>query len=100
MRRLFSSDRRYSPDLTVSPRSQAASITVEVPADAELWFAGTKTMQKGNVRQFVSPPLTPGKDFYYRILARWTDDGRTVEQTRTITVRAGEHLQVDFPGPQ
>src|SRR4051812_14539249 len=39
----------------------AALVRVLVPADAELWFNGTKTTQGGTAREFESPPLAPGK---------------------------------------
>jgi uncharacterized protein (TIGR03000 family) len=77
---------------------RAASIRVRVPAGAELWFDGTKTRQSGAERSFRSPPLTPGKTYFYDVKARWTEGGKPVERTRTVDVRAGGRYTVDFTG--
>jgi len=79
--------------------SQAATIQVRVPPDAELWFEGSKTSQTGSSRTFVSPALTPGRDFTYDIRARWMDNGREMVQARRISVRAGAVMSVDFNVP-
>ena len=46
-----------------------------------------------------SPPLTPGQDYTYEVHARWTDDGRTVDRTRKIHVRANALTEVDLTRP-
>jgi uncharacterized protein (TIGR03000 family) len=79
-----------APDNTVT-------IDVRVPdPDAEVWIDGHKTSQRGVARQYVSPPLTPGHTFRYEIRAQWTQGGRKVEQTQSITVQAGQRIAVDF----
>jgi uncharacterized protein (TIGR03000 family) len=76
---------------------RAARVRVTVPAgDAEIWFQGQKTKRTGKVREFQSPPLTPGVNYTYEIRARWRDGDRSITQTRTVPVRAGQHVQVDF----
>jgi uncharacterized protein (TIGR03000 family) len=74
-----------------------AHITVRVPPSAEVWFEGHKTDATGNVREFTSPPLTPGRQFTYTVRARWDDNGRPVEQSRQVDVSAGSHADVSFP---
>jgi uncharacterized protein (TIGR03000 family) len=74
----------------------SALIAVRVPANAEIWFDGEKTSQTGSEREFVSPPLTPGRTFSYDVRARWRDNGRTVDRTRHVDVRAGQRQKVDF----
>jgi uncharacterized protein (TIGR03000 family) len=76
--------------------SAPATIEVHVPANAQLWFEDTPTDQTGEWRRFTSPPLPPDQVFYYKLRARWNDSGQTVEQTRTIEVRAGKTTTVDF----
>jgi uncharacterized protein (TIGR03000 family) len=61
-----------------------ATIEVHVPTNAEVWFDDTPTDQAGEWRTFTSPPLPPDQVFYYKVRARWNDNGNTVEQTRTI----------------
>jgi uncharacterized protein (TIGR03000 family) len=50
-------------------------------------------------RSFSSPPLT-GDGGTYTVRVRWTQGGRTVEQTRTIRVEAGQRISVDFAAPE
>lgn len=73
-----------------------ARVTVVVPDGAELWFNGTKTNQTGKRREFATAPLTPGKAYRYKIKARWIEDGKPVELTQTIRVRANSTQTVDF----
>lgn len=82
-----------------SDKKLPADITVAVPADAELWFQGQKTTQKGALRQFQTPALKPGS-FTYEVKASWEDKGKKVQQTRTISVKAGDHLNVFFTQPE
>jgi uncharacterized protein (TIGR03000 family) len=78
----------------------AAQVLVHVPADAEVWFDGAKTTQSGSGRSFRSPALRPGVSYLYVVRARWKEDGREVEQLQSITVHAGERVNVAFPLPR
>lgn len=76
-------------------------LTVETPADADVWLEGVKSKQSGAARLFVSPPLVQGGKYAYEVRARWKEEGREVEQTQEVAVQAGEKLTVRFPtGPQ
>jgi uncharacterized protein (TIGR03000 family) len=85
-----------STDTSSGNSSNAVLIDVKVPANAELWFDDAKTSQTGSMRQFASPPLDSEHNYSYEIRARWTENGRTVERTKNITVRPGQHLAVDM----
>jgi uncharacterized protein (TIGR03000 family) len=74
----------------------AALIVAHVPEDAQIWFEGEPTVQKGDLRPFTSPPLTPGKDYTYTLRVRWAEDGRQVSQTGLVPVHAGEVHCVDL----
>lgn len=76
--------------------ADAAVIGVRVPPGAELRFDESVTRQTGPYREFVSPTLAPGKDYTYEVRARWTEEGRVVERSRSLTVRAGDRLMVNF----
>jgi uncharacterized protein (TIGR03000 family) len=76
-----------------------ANVTVNVPADAQVWFDDNATTSTGGVRQYVSPPLTPGKGYTYEVRARWIDNGKEVTQTQQVEVRAGANVRVTFPAP-
>lgn len=84
-----------SPPLSAM-RDDTARVKVRVPADAELTFDGQSTSQTGAERTFRSPPLEPGQDYVYEVHARWDADGRPVDQTRKVTVHAGDHVVVSF----
>ncbi len=76
-----------------------AKIVILVPAEAELYFDGTLTTQTGTRRVFNTPALAAGTNYSYSVRAVWTEDGRPVQQTRTVGVRAGASLVVDFTSP-
>jgi uncharacterized protein (TIGR03000 family) len=74
----------------------AAMIAVRVPPNADIWFDGQKTNQKGAVRQFETPALDPGHDYAYEVRARWNENGRNIERTRQVTVHAGDRIGLNF----
>lgn len=84
----------YPPD-PVAPTNQAR-VHVRCPAGAELWFDGTATEQRGNDRMFSTPTLEQGKNYTYEVKARWMDNGKPVERTKVVSVRAGQTTDVDF----
>ena len=84
---------------TTAPTDTQAHVRLIVPADADVWFDDTKTSQTGGVREYVSPPLTPGRNYSYQIRVRWIAGGRPVDQTRKVAVRAGSVTTADFTKP-
>jgi uncharacterized protein (TIGR03000 family) len=78
----------------------AALVEVRVPASAELWFSDEKTQQTGLVRDFVTPELKQGKNYFYTIKARWMQDGKPMERTRRVRVSPGAQTRVDFLRPE
>jgi uncharacterized protein (TIGR03000 family) len=91
----------YSPDASVagSEERDRAHLDVRVPANAQVWVEGQQTRQTGPEREFVSPPLDPNRSYTYDLRARWEENGRMVDRTRQVPVRAGERRTVDFLGP-
>ncbi len=94
----------YSVRYPVSPPLSAiaddtARVEVRLPADAELWFEGQKTAQTGSDRSFHSPELQPGENYVYNVHARWQADGKPVDETRKVTVHAGDHVVVNLTQP-
>jgi uncharacterized protein (TIGR03000 family) len=89
----------------VSPEELAAArrfavVEVRLPAaDAQLWFDDVLTRKRGPDRVFQTPPLEPDRSFYYIVRARWMENGRGVEQTRKVSVRAGRRSVLDFTRP-
>jgi uncharacterized protein (TIGR03000 family) len=87
----------YLPETAAAQADPLAHVTVRLPADARLWFQDTPTANTGPVREFNSPPLTPGGRYTYDVRATWTENGREVTQTQRIGVTAGAYVDVDFP---
>jgi uncharacterized protein (TIGR03000 family) len=92
-----------SPPVVLSGEATPAApavLHVLVPADAEVWVGASPTAQRGPERRFVSPPLEGGRNLSYEIRARWKEQGRDVERTRTVRVYPGDRLTVDFLTPE
>ena len=80
--------------------SGVVQVTVRVPdPNAQVWFGGVPTTQRGPVRQFQSPPLAPGRDYVYEVTAQWNAGGQSITQTRQVRVLAGANVVVDFGQP-
>ena len=72
-------------------------LRVHLPADAKLYFGKAEAnAQNGSMRLFRSPSLEPGREYQYDLRAQWSENGRTVERTRTVPIRANEAVNVDF----
>jgi uncharacterized protein (TIGR03000 family) len=77
----------------------SATVVVRVPANAELYCDGVKMSLTGTERNFVSPPLPPGRAYPYEIRVRYLGaDGKPIEQARQVQVQAGQRTAVDFVG--
>jgi len=78
----------------------AAHLQFNVPEGAEVWFDSTLTKQTGSVREYTSPPLSPGRRFTYKISVRYRDaNGKEINDTRPIHVRANDWFSIDFTRP-
>ena len=71
-------------------------VMVWVPYDAKVTINGLATRSVGSRRQFVSYGLKPGFSYKYEIHAEVVRDGKLVEDTRTVTLTAGETIAVAF----
>lgn len=82
------------------PTPNAAHLQLLVPENAEVLVEGQKTTTTGTVREFDSPPLTPGKNMIYAITVRYPDvNGKPIEETHSIRVRANDQLRIDCTHP-
>jgi uncharacterized protein (TIGR03000 family) len=79
-----------------SALSAPATIIVAVPASAKLTIDGYEARANGDVRVFTTPSLERHEEYSYTVKAEVTRDGRTVSQTKDVTVRAGEKSNVKF----
>jgi len=86
--------------LIIPASSQAADdrarLEIRVPAaNAQVWLDGVRMTQTGTSRRFVTPALDPKSRYSYEVKVRW-DNGSPQEETRRVSVRAGDSLMVDF----
>jgi uncharacterized protein (TIGR03000 family) len=89
----------WSLPVPFQPLDPVAHFLIRVPADADIWLDGAPTHQTGASRRFVTPPLEFGEKFVYTVRARWTEDGRVVEQSKELVVGAGDWVSITFPTP-
>ena len=78
--------------------SQTAMLNVSVPADAKIFVNGAATTSTGSDRQFVSRGLSSGNKYAYEVRAEYEQDGKTVTQTKSVTLGPGEFANLAFSG--
>jgi uncharacterized protein (TIGR03000 family) len=82
------------------PPDNAAHLQLLVPETAEVLVDGTKINQTGRVREIVTPPITPGARYSYKITVRYTNaQGQPIEDTRDIHFQANDWFSIDFTRP-
>jgi uncharacterized protein (TIGR03000 family) len=84
----------YSPPAPVD--ANAVTIRMAVPSGARVWFDGEATTQTGADREFLSPPLTPGREYVYHVRVQWDGNGKAVERNRAVTVHAGDRINLNI----
>lgn len=91
----------YYPYTTYYPQApavdvNAVTVRLHVPTDAQVWFEGEATAQTGEDRDFVSPALTPGREYTYHIRVRWQENDKPVERKRDVKVHAGDRINLNI----
>jgi uncharacterized protein (TIGR03000 family) len=84
------------PQTQNSSADAAGTLTVWVPSNAKVTVNGRETSSTGNHRQFVSYGLKPGFSYKYVVKAVVVRDGQMQEDTRTVTLTAGQTTAVAF----
>ena len=76
-------------------------LAVSVPDDAKIFVNGVNTTSTGEDRTYVSRDLNGGYNYTYEVRAEVVRDGKTVEQVKSVNLRAGETARVafDFAAP-
>lgn len=97
------------PDIAAYPPAEtapmpgangSARMTVQLPADAQLWIDGQPTSQTGSVRSFETPVvLDPGREYSYHLKAQWVANGQPVTRERKVTFHAGNQAMVNLNVP-
>lgn len=83
----------------VSIPTNAARITVILPADAKLLVDGVECPLTSDVRSFNTPTLQTGMSYFYVMKMEVEKDGRTITESRRVRMTAGQHVEVNFNVP-
>jgi uncharacterized protein (TIGR03000 family) len=82
------------------PPDNAGHFQLMVPANADVYIEGQKIAQTGTTREIVTPPVTPGTRYTYKISVRYTNaQGQPVDDTRDISFQANDWFSIDFTRP-
>jgi uncharacterized protein (TIGR03000 family) len=82
---------------TSGDEANMVALVAHLPEDADIWFEGKDMGRKDQMmRQFISPPLTPGRNYTYDVKVNWTEEGHRAEQSITVPVQAGDILCLDL----
>jgi uncharacterized protein (TIGR03000 family) len=65
-------------------------LMAHLPEDALIWFNDHPTKSRGMERYYESPPLTPGKEYYYTARIVWHENGRWVSKAERVPVGVGQ----------
>jgi uncharacterized protein (TIGR03000 family) len=70
------------------------------PPTGRFFFDEAPTTESGTERTFATSPLEAGKTEAHIIRVRWQENGRTLEEKRTVEVTAGGNVRVGFTRPR
>jgi uncharacterized protein (TIGR03000 family) len=82
----------------VSVPPTKARVVVTLPAEARLWVDQVECPLPGRVRSFDTPDLNPQQNYTYTLRIAVDRNGQTVEESRRVTLSAGQRTEVDFTG--
>ncbi len=75
---------------------ERARLTVKLSPGATLYVDGRRNDRTDTLRDFTTPPLTPGGEYAYVMRAEIRRNGHPESQTVKVTFRAGEIQTVDL----
>lgn len=82
---------RIAEDADRAAAVASASLTLELPAAADVWLDGEKQPSSPDAtRTLSSPPMKLGAEYAFRVRAEWVEGGTKYRTEQTSTVRAGE----------
>jgi uncharacterized protein (TIGR03000 family) len=99
--KLEETGREPPPVLPVMPHPASSSepralLQLRLPAGASLVANDKEIALPSPNAAFVTPPLEPGKDYYYDCKVTVTRDGKPVTRVKRVTVRAGTLARLDY----
>ncbi|HWG42933.1 MAG TPA: TIGR03000 domain-containing protein [Gemmataceae bacterium] len=78
------------------PSAQRATISLQVPAGAVFFANDREISLLSPAVSFVTPPLEPGRDYYYDFKVNVLQDGKTITRIKRVTVRAGAVVRLGY----
>ena len=84
------------PKTSATSADNSGILTVWVPYDAKVTINGLETRSTGSRREFVSYGLKSGLSYKYVVQAQVVREGKLLEDTRTVTLTAGQIEAVAF----
>ena len=75
---------------------QPGTMRVTVPDNTKLTIDGYVSQQTSRERILATPPIQPGSEFTYTLVAETTKNGQTMTETQTVIVRPGQVTPVQF----
>lgn len=85
------------PKKTTGDEANSAELVAHLPDDADIWFQGMPLGRKDKMmREFISPPLEPGRTYTYDVRVNWAEEGHRAEQAIRVRVQAGDILCLDL----
>lgn len=97
-----SETREYTPQNQLPPPGGLAgspnrgTVIVRLPADARLYAEGSALSLTGAERSFVTPELTPGREYTYTFRVEYERGGRTQTESRSVVVTPGKVSTLEF----
>jgi uncharacterized protein (TIGR03000 family) len=76
--------------------ADAALLEVAVPAEARVFVNGNQTTSTGGLRRYLSRGLAAGRRYEFVVRIAVDRDGKTAEQTKVVSLTAGERTSVSF----
>jgi uncharacterized protein (TIGR03000 family) len=82
---------------TSGDEANRVEVVAHMPEDADIWFEDMHMPRRDlTMRQFFSPPLTPGMNYVYDIRVNWAEEGHRAEQALKVRVQAGDIICLDL----
>jgi uncharacterized protein (TIGR03000 family) len=86
--------RVVAPRALRMPPADRAFVSMVMPPGATLVVGDREIVLTSTTPTFVTPPLTPGKDYSYTFKVTAVSDGKPVSRIKQVVVRAGEAVNV------
>jgi uncharacterized protein (TIGR03000 family) len=85
-----------APPQPVAPAPLRARLTLNVPANAEVWLAGQAVDVAAVPVVIESPDLEPGQRYNFDIRVAWKEPSGVQERKRTVTVEGGRSTSLTY----